>query len=346
MESIFREGVAHQKAGRLEEAEACYRRAAAWRPDMTLGNLGVLLRKTGRLEEAEAVLREAHRAAPGNLLVRHTLGMVLLQRGSYAEGWRFYEARHQLLHRPTAPLPEWQGEPLTGKHILVVAEQGLGDQILWSRFIPLLAQIAGKVSLAVARPLERLFEQLPATVLKSPPPTFEGVEADVWASLGSVPRWLEAGPDDAPAPTLDVASASAPGRGLGLMLEGGLRNPNNDRLPGPGVAAAIRGLRSFADVAPEMTGARDFADTAVIMGAMAGVVTVDTSVAHLAGALGKPCWIMLPRPAADWYTRWDSDRTPWYPSARLVRQRAPGDWAGVIATLADQLPADPDGPAT
>jgi ADP-heptose:LPS heptosyltransferase len=123
------------------------------------------------------------------------------------------------------------------------------------------------------------------------------------------------------------------------MLEGGLRNPNNARLPGPGAAAAIRGLRSFVDLSPEASGARDFGDTAAMLSGLAGVATVDTSVAHLAGALGVPCWILLPRPAADWYTRWDGERTPWYPSARLVRQRKPGDWAGVVAELAAQLPA-------
>ncbi|MBW8812020.1 MAG: glycosyltransferase family protein [Caulobacterales bacterium] len=336
MESIFREGVAHQAAGRLEAAEACYRRAAAWRPEMTLGNLGAVLRVTGRLDEAEGVLREALTAAPANPYVRHTLGMVLLQRGQYAEGWRHYEARHELLPRPTAPFPEWRGESLRGKRILVMAEQGLGDQILWSRFIPLLAAQAAEVILAVARPLAPLFAQLPATVRHGV--AFDELKVDVWASLGSVPRWLEAGPQDAPAPTLVAPAAGRSAAGLGLMLEGGLRNPNGARLPGPGAAAAIGGLRPFVDVSPQASGAQDFQDTAGILAGLEGVVSVDTSVAHLAGALGRPCWIILPRPAADWYTRWDDDRTPWYPSARLVRQRSPGDWAGVAAALDAQLP--------
>lgn len=336
MESIFREGVAHQEAGRLEEAEACYRRIPGWKPDETLGNLGIILRQTGRLEEAEAVLREALRAAPANLNIQHTLGMVLLQRGAYAEGWAMYEARHGLLPRPTAPFPEWRGEPIGDRHILVVAEQGLGDQILWSRFLPRLAARAGRVSLAVARPLERLLDDLPVTVLRSPSPGFEDFHADVWASLGSVARWLEATPDDAPAPYL--SAPPRPGGGIGLMLEGGPRNPNSARLPPPGVAAAIRGLRPFVDLSPDASGARDMRDTAEIIAGLDAVVTVDTSVAHLAGALGKPCWILLPRPAADWYSRWEGDRTPWYPQARQIRQRAPGDWAGVVAALAEALP--------
>lgn len=186
MESIFNEGVAHQKAGRLEEAEACYRQVIAWNPVWVLGNLGVILRTTGRLDEAEAVLRESLAIDPTHAQTRHTLGMTLLQLGKYAEGWALYEARHELLYRPTAPLPEWRGESLRGKRILVVAEQGLGDQILFSRFIPLLAQQAADVRLAVARPLVGLLSQLPAEVFN--PPNLNGETADVWASMGSVPR--------------------------------------------------------------------------------------------------------------------------------------------------------------
>ena len=157
MESLFNEAAALHQAGRLDEAEAIYRRIFGWRPEATAGNLGVILRITGRLEEAEAVLREALAGAPQNKALRHTLGLTLLQLGQYAEGWRLYEARHEFRPRPTAPYPEWKGEPLQGERLLVLAEQGLGDQILWSRFVPLLAERAAEVKLAVARPLVRLF---------------------------------------------------------------------------------------------------------------------------------------------------------------------------------------------
>lgn len=337
MESTFYEGVAHQKAGRLNEAEACYRRAVGWRRDWALGNLGVVLRITGRLDEAEAALREAHAVDPNGLNIRHTLGMTLLQLGQYAEGWAMYEARHQLLPRPTAPLPEWQGESLRGKRILVLGEQGLGDQILWSRFIPLLAAQAAEVRVAVARPLVRLLQQLPVEVFNKQ--AFEDEKVDVWASIGSVPRWLGAGPDDAPAPTLRGREPDHPPVGMGLMLQGGDRNPHPERVPGPAVARAVRGLRPFAELAPERSGARDFADTADLIGGLEGVVTVDTSVAHLAGSMGKPCWILMSRPAVDWYVNWKTERSAWYPSARIVRQRTPGDWAGVLGALASELPA-------
>ncbi|HEX7887150.1 MAG TPA: tetratricopeptide repeat protein [Phenylobacterium sp.] len=344
MESIFRQGVAHQKAGRLDEAEACYRQVIGWRPGWVLGNLGAILRITGRLDEAEAVLREAAAADPANAQPRHTLGMTLLQSGKYAEGWAYYQARHQLLSRPTAPFPEWQGESLRGKRILVVAEQGLGDQILWSRFIPLLVGQAAEVRLAVARPLVRLFSQLPAHVFNAQ--SFEHEKVDVWASLGDVPRWLGAGPDDAPAPTFNAPAPSGPPAGIGLMLQGGPLNPNPSRVPGPAIAKAIRGLRKFTPLDPETSGARDFAETAALIGGLDRVVSVDTSVAHLAGALGKPCTVLLSRPAIDWYANWKDDRTPWYPSVRSIRQRTAGDWAGVLADLAGALDTPLRNPAT
>nr|MEA2798905.1 hypothetical protein [Phenylobacterium sp.] len=333
MEALFRQALACQKAGRLEEAEALYRRNAAWKPEWTLGNLGVILRTTGRLEEAEAVLRAALSADPAHGPVRHSLGMTLLQLGKYAEGWALFEVRRELHPAPAPPpLPEWRGESLAGKRIVVVGEQGLGDQIMLSRFLPHLQ--AGEVALACSRPLVRLLSALPVTV--SNPQTWDDVVADCWTYLGSVPRWLELGPRDAPAPYLPCPSA--PPRGTGLMLQGAPANlANIHRLPGPAVVSAIRGLGVFTDLSPEASGARDFADTAAIVAGLERVITVDTSVAHLAGAMGKPCWVLASRPMLDWYLNWHDDRTPWYPSYRIVRQPSPGDWAGVIARLAAML---------
>lgn len=334
METLFREALAHQNAGRLEEAEQLYRRVVGWRPDWVLGNLGILLRKQGRLAEAEEVLRQALAANPESLAARHALGMTLLQLGRYAEGWPLYEARHQMYSRPTAPLPEWRGESLAGKRMVVVSEQGFGDQILLARFLPLLAERAAEVSLYVSPVLRRLFSQLPVRIETAA--GWDGVEGDVWASIGSIPRWLEAGPDDAPAPYLAAAPDPAAG-GVGLMLSGGAGNPNPQRIPDARAARAIRGLASFVDLDPAVSGARDFAETAGIIQGLDLVVSVDTSVAHLAGALGKPCVVLMPRPATDWYAGWDDDRSPWYPGMRLIRQRSPGDWAGVISALATRL---------
>jgi tetratricopeptide (TPR) repeat protein len=334
MEAQFRQALALQKAGRLDEAEAIYRRIVAWKPEWVLGNLGVILRVTGRLEEAETVLRAALAADPASAAVRHTLGMTLLQRGRYAEGWRHYAARFDFIPNRAPPqgLAEWRGESLAGKRLLVIAEQGLGDQVLLSRFVGMTG--AEEVALAIARPLVRLLSALPAEV--SNPQDWEGVKADCWTRLGLIPRWLELGPADAPAPYLPCPPR--PLSGVGLMLEGAPKNANNAlRLPGPAVARAIRGLAPFVDLSPEASGAGDFADTAEIVAGLKEVVTVDTSVAHLAGAMGKPTWVMMPARAIDWWANWHDDRTPWYPSVRLIRQRRAGDWAGVIADLARVL---------
>jgi hypothetical protein len=337
MEAVFRQALAHHQAGRLDEAEPLYRQAAAWKPEWALGNLGIVLRTTGRLAEAESVLREALRAAPDNAPVRHSLGMTLLQLGQYPEGWRFYDARHEI--NPMAnppPLPLWQGEPLAGKRILVVAEQGLGDQIMLSRFIAPLAERCAEVVFAAPLALAALFAALPARIVY--PKTWDAVAADYWTPLGSVSRWLEAGPRDAPAQNLASLARAWRPTGTGLMLEGAPGNANNAyRLPAPPVARAIAGLTDFVDLRPQATGAQDFAGTAAIVSGLARVVSVDTAVAHLAGAMGKPCWILMPRPAIDWYANWHNDRTPWYPSVRLLRQRSPGDWAGLIADVADVM---------
>lgn len=335
MESVFQEALAHQVAGRLEEAEALYRQIVSWRPSWVLGNLGVILRITGRLEEGAAVLREAHAADPHNLQIRHTLGMTLLQLGRYAEGWRHYEARFQLHGRATREFQEWQGESLRGRRILILGEQGFGDQILLARFLPLLAEQAAEVMLVVNSAIAPLFAQLPVRMV--PGSRWETEPADVWASMGSVARWLEAGPADAPA--VYLAAPARPGLQdrPGLMLEGGAGNPNMNRIPPPPVARAIRGLAPFVDLDPAASGAADFAQTAELVAGLERVVSVDTSVAHLAGAMGRPCWVLLPRPAKDWFTNWGDDRSPWYPSMRTLRQRTPGDWAGVIGDVAASL---------
>jgi len=336
MEHLFRQALSLQRAGRLDEAEALYRQLGDWRPDWTLHNLGVILRTTGRLAEAEATLRLALAADPSRPQVRHTLGMTLLQAGKYAEGWRHYEARFQILPKPQPPaLPEWRGESLAGKRLIVVAEQGFGDQILLSRFVGMTG--ADEVALACARPLVRLLSALPVEVF-NPADGGDAARGDCWTYLGQAPRWLELGPQDAPAPYLPCPPR--PASGVGLMLQGAAINGNNaHRLPPPGAARALRGVADFVDLSPEASGARDFAETAEIVAGLETVVTVDTSVAHLAGAMGKPCWVMMAAQAIDWWANWRDDRTPWYPSVRLIRQRRVGDWAGVIAEVARVLDA-------
>jgi len=332
MEALFNQAAKLHRAGRLDEAEAIYRQITDSKSSLALNNLGVVLRATGRLEEAEAVLRRAVAAEPHRASPRFMLGMTLLGLGNYAEGWRYFEARRTVhpSRLPPLPFPEWQGENLTGKHLLVFGEQGFGDQILFARFIPQLAQQAARVTLCVARRLVPLLTSLPAHVFY--PDNWAALRADYWIHMETAPLYWEMGPEDAPAPYL----AQAPRRvsGVGLMLQGDPRNENNaNRLPGAEAAREIRGLAPFVDLAPEATGAKDFVETAEIIAGLEMVVTVDTSVAHLAGAMGKPTLLLMGRPAMDWYTNWHDDRSPWYPSIRSIRQPRAGDWKSVVARL-------------
>ncbi|MBS0363616.1 MAG: tetratricopeptide repeat protein [Proteobacteria bacterium] len=334
MEARFQQALALQTAGRLDEAEAAYREVlSAGRYSAAWHNLGAILRSTGRLEEAEASFRAALEIKPDRPSSRHGLGMALLQMGRWADGWAHYEARRLVTPMPPAPpLPEWRGEPLKGKRLLVVGEQGQGDQILFARFLARLD--ASETTLVPAQSLMRLFAQLPVRTAR--PSAWDQAPADVWTYLGSIPHWLGLTPADAPAPYL--SRPARPEAGIGLMLDGGTLTGNNPhRLPPPDAAQAIRGLADFTDLAPEASGAADFADTADLIAGLSRVVTVDTSVAHLAGALGKPVIVLMARPAIDWHSHWADDRSDWYAAMRTIRQPATGDWGSVVEALRPRL---------
>jgi tetratricopeptide (TPR) repeat protein len=328
MESLFQHAMDLQRQGRLDEAEAAYLRLGDHRAKDVRTNLGILYRMSGRLEDAEAAFRAALALAPDDPHIRHSLGMTLLQAGRYAEGWRQYAARIEVRRMAPPPpgMPEWRGESLAGKRLMVVAEQGLGDQILLARFVK--ATDADEAVYACARPLARLLSPLAAEITH--PADWGGVRADCWTYAGLIPMWLDLGPADAPAPYLPCPDR--PGAaGFGLMLQGAADNANNaNRLPPPEVAEALRGLADFIDLAPETSGARDLAETAEILTSLSGVVTVDTSVAHLAGAMGKACHVLMAAHTIDWWTSRSGDSSPWYPSVRLIRQAGPGDWSSVI----------------
>ena len=181
--TVFQNALALQRAGRLDEAEALYRQVLDWRPAWSAGNLGMLLRTTGRLEEAEALLRTALAAEPDHLGVQHSLALTLLQLGQYAEGWLHYESRFALRNWPSPPFPRWEGQPLKGKRILVVGEQGFGDQIMLSRFVPLVAQQAGQVVFAPHKLLASLMTPMHGVLRSIPEELGEGVEVDYWTYL-------------------------------------------------------------------------------------------------------------------------------------------------------------------
>lgn len=362
---------------RLDEAEAAYAQAIrldSAQPG-TWSNLGVLYASMRLDDEAEACFDQALAMAPNLPRARFNLGVMRLRQGRLAEGWAGLEARdwYAGLNRQLR-CPRWQGEPLAGRSVLIGYEVGHGDMVQFSRYAALLkARGAGPVSLLCHPALKRLFATLAGVdhVLGFDEP-WPPAQWEVWTPLMSLPFHFETRMDTIPAPLPYLQAEAAlvaqwgaelpprPALRVGLVWKGNPRFEND----------ADRSLASLAVLAPlwQVPGVcfvslqkgagedeagkppsgqplqhlggrmRDFADAAAIMAGLDLVIAVDTAMAHLAGALNKPCWLLLPRYQTDW--RWFEARTdsPWYPGAmQLFRQAEAGDWKPVVDTLVQAL---------
>ncbi|WP_395671435.1 hypothetical protein [Phenylobacterium sp.] len=337
---------------RVDEAGALLDRAVALAPPgdpRPLVNLANLRRLTGRWAQAAALydqviaLETARGAANPQLLLDASL--TYLACGRDAEGWRLQDARPNLVVRRGQGIPgkEWRGEPLNGRSLLLLPEQGFGDQIQMIRYVPLLkARGAGRLTVVAPPPLVRLFAAMPdidAVIACAPDEAVHAPPHDLWTAPFSLPLWLGA----APAPPYLAAPAAARARWagfdegrIGVVWHGASHQPIERwrGLPSPDLLDPLRNY-GLVDL-QEPRG--DFADTASILEQLDLVITTDTAMAHLAGALGRPCFVMLPYIALDW--RWaDGRRTPWYPQTRLYRQPAPGDWDSVVVAIAADLEA-------
>jgi hypothetical protein len=333
--------------GRLEEAEALYRAmlAAYSYPRVASDKLLELLTGQARWADVEAAVRDALARWPDDAALKLRLAKLLLADGRYAEGWPLYEARRgdPVLGgaAPNLPsLPEWDGGAV--QRLLVWPERGFGDTLQFARLLPELERRGVRASLASVPALAGLLGEAGVDVV----PIGEARASDftAWTPLGSLPLRLGVTLDAVPPPLPLTAEASAATGGLGVVTRGRQgRGARAGRDLPEAIAAELLALPGAVSLARRDTGARDFRDTAELVAGLDHVITVDTAVAHLAGSMGKPTSLLLPA-EADW--RWLRERTdsPWYPSLRLYRLPAEGDWrAAVDPALGDlgELAAQP-----
>ena len=367
-------GIAQQTLGDMPAALTSYRNAVELDPQYTdaLSNMGLALQAMGRLGEAEEVLRGVLALEPDSADLHWNLALCLLQKGAFAEGWREYEWRWEnpdfTTPRRDFPQPVWRGEPLDGRTILVHAEQGMGDTLMFARYLPLVAARGGSVVLECRAPLAPLLaqaggvdrvvahgERLPAFDCHVPLMSLAHIFA---TTLETVPA---DGPYIAPPPDRRAPAciAAAPGLKVGFAWSGSTTFKANHlrscaaedfaalfEVPGVSFfsfqvgerAGEFGGIAHFDrvhDMAPQLA---DFADSAAAVAELDLIVSVDTALVHLAGAMGKPAWVLL---AASASYLWLSGRedSPWYPSLRLFRQQSWADWGGVFARVRRKLEA-------
>jgi len=359
-------GLVQHARGEVAEAVTSLTEARRLRPDLAsiAANLAAALRDGGALDAALAEAEAALAAEPENADARFIAGTIHLARGDFARGWAGFAWRDRIHRAPTRAAfpPAWDGSALDGRTLLVQPEQGLGDMIQFCRYVPLIR--GGRVIVAAPTPLLRLLRTLPGdaeAVLADASAPSADVACSVLdlpvlfgTTLQSIPAtvpYLHANPDEIASWRARVNTLD--GRAVGLCWAGGARYQHDLRRSLPAevlmpLADVPRvrwvSLQKAASQEPNLplvdwtAELDDFADTAALITMLDLVITVDTAVAHLAGALGRPVWL-LNRFGGDWRWLLDRDDSPWYPTLRQFRQPALHDWASVIARVRCELAA-------
>lgn len=365
-------GGLHLEREAFGEAEVCLRKAHAYAPDSVeiLLKLGESLTKQKKLEESIDCCREILAIEPGHEQAAYNLAVLQLGSGDYMVGFDSFEMRLKRfqIDPRTYTQPRWDGSPLEGRSILVFGEQGMGDVIQFSRYLPLLAERGGKIIFEVDKPLVPLFTSLPnvaQVVQKSETPPL----TDVYIQLLSLPRifntTLDTIPNRIPYITSDPSKAAAWRRMLagdplcriGLVWQGNPRNPMDRDRSCPfsefRCLLDIQGVSYYSiQVGPahddlnilppeiritDLTNSlADFSDTAALIANLDLVISVDTAVAHLAGAIGISVWVLLTY-HSDWRWMENQEYSPWYHTMRLFRQEKSGEWGGVLERVKNAL---------
>jgi len=329
--------------------------------------IGQALTGLGQFKEAEAYLNKTVAIEPNHLDAHLGLARMYLLKGEFKQGWREYEWRRQRTDKkkPDVPGVEWDGSDPKGKTILVYAEQGFGDTIQFLRFIKPLADRGAKVVVICQKSLVSLVKHVEGvakvTCLWRPLPAY-----DFYTPLLSLPHKLKLGAEGLPGHIPYVSTtrkAQLPPAPLGTRLRVGLvwagsaTNPDDHNrsigLEGMMPLLGVAGVRFYslqvgpraADLKkfshPSLMGdfsghLKEYADTAAVIQQLDLVISVDTSVAHLAGALGKPAWVTVPC-IPDWRWLTECSDSPWYPTMRLFRNGTDGDWHKSIAEMTEEL---------
>ena len=365
----------YERQGRLEEALAAGLRTVELKPEYAEGhnNLGIAFRALHLLDDARRCFAEAVALKPEFALAQFNLGALDLMQGNFKEGWRGYEWRNQVISLPPRHriAPRWQGEPIPGETLVVHTEQGYGDTILFARFLKM-AKERSRAHVVLEAPLALLpllsgiegadqvlqfGTSLPHVDAEIALPSLPGVlgielgDLPVEVSYLGIPEayrttWRERMKAQVAPLRVGIVWTGNPGQELNVIRS---CSPSHFALLAniPGIAwyslqkdadeqALHAAWPAGASITPLGQSLHDFADTAAAIGQLDLVISVDTAVAHLSGAVGQTTWTLLSH-TPDW--RWQLDRgdSAWYPSMRLFRQPRWGDWQAVFESVAKAL---------
>jgi tetratricopeptide (TPR) repeat protein len=371
-------GVFLRKLGRQEEALGWFDKALKLRPDFTAahGNKAYTLGRLHRFDEALAIYAAVKAANPDNSEMDWNAALLQLLTGNFEAGWPGREARWNVPGLPIAKYsfaqPMWLGkEPISGKTILIHQDEGLGDVIQFARYVPMVAALGARVILLVADSLVPLLSGIPGVAECIARSADRHLAFDTYCGIGSLPlafgTRLETVPANLPyLPAPDASRVQAWRQRLGphdklrvgLVWSGNPKHGDDhnrslalralsplfdldatfvslQKDPRPEDQASLRERPGIVDPTAHLT---DFADTAALVSCLDLVVTVDTSMAHLAGAMACPTWILLPY-SPDYRWMLDRNDSPWYPTARLFRQDEARDYRSVIDRMRSELTA-------
>lgn len=370
IDALTGKATALRRQGKLDEALLTAERAVSLAPENTRAKnaAGTIYRELGIFDAAETHFTDALQADPEQAAPRSNLALLRLMQGDWERAWPDYEARTRVpgftMSWGKAPLRFWDGSDISNKSIIVFSEQGFGDSIQFARFLPELAKLSKKTLFAVQPELVPLMQSLQGDISFVTPNT-PLPEIDAQALLLSLPGLMGINQPSmisgapyltAPEPSKALAGAlnGIDGFKVGINWRGATRHSEDFKrsldidmieplLITKGATfisldfskAEDDTLDGIIDLSAHVS---DFGDSAALVNALDLVISVDTATVHLAGALGKDCWAMIPF-VPDWRWLLGSETTPWYDSVKLFRQPELKDWDSVLNRISEELKA-------